>query len=46
MDQNSLSHLIPDISADRVKDIISDECTIVYTDFALHVAPIASVGIT
>ena len=26
--------------ADRVKDIISDECTIVYTDFACHVAPI------
>ena len=26
--------------ADRVKDIISDQCTIVYTDFACHVAPI------
>ena len=26
--------------AGRVKDIISDKCTIVYTDFACHVAPI------
>ena len=26
--------------ADRVKEIISDKCTIVYTDFACHVAPI------
>lgn len=26
--------------ADRVKDIISDKCTIVYTDFACHVGPI------
>ena len=26
--------------ADRVNDIISDKCTIVYTDFACHVAPI------
>ena len=26
--------------ADRVNDIISDICTIVYTDFACHVAPI------
>ena len=29
-----------DSFADRVKDIISDQCTIVYTDFACHVAPI------
>ena len=26
--------------ADRVNDVISDKCTIVYTDFACHVAPI------
>ena len=26
--------------ADRVNDIISDKCTIAYTDFACHVAPI------
>ena len=26
--------------ADRVKEIVSDKCTIVYTDFACHVAPI------
>lgn len=26
--------------ADRIKEIVSDKCTIVYTDFACHVAPI------
>ena len=26
--------------ADRVKEIVADKCTIVYTDFACHVAPI------
>ena len=26
--------------AERVKDIISDQCSIIYTDFACHVAPI------
>ena len=26
--------------ADRVTELISDECSIVYTDFACHVAPI------
>lgn len=26
--------------ADRVKEIVSDKCTIVYTDFTCHVAPI------
>ena len=26
--------------ADRVKEILADKCTIVYTDFACHVAPI------
>lgn len=25
--------------ADRVKEIVSDKCTIIYTDFACHVAP-------
>lgn len=26
--------------ADRIKEIVTDQCTIVYTDFACHVAPI------
>ena len=26
--------------ADRIKEIVSDKCTTVYTDFACHVAPI------
>ena len=37
MDQGSHYHSILVTFADRVKAIVSDKCTIVYTDFACHV---------